>query len=69
MALDVTDDASVRALAASLADTDVTVLVANAGGAFDAATIADADLDSDRELPAANDEVLRLGPLTCRRGG
>ena len=45
-ALDVTDDASVRALAASLADTDVTVLVANAGGAFDAATIADAHLDS-----------------------
>ena len=45
-ALDVTDDASVRSLAASLADTDVTVLVANAGGAFDAATIADADLES-----------------------
>ena len=45
-ALDVTDDASVRSLATSLADTDVTVLVANAGGAFDAATIADADLES-----------------------
>lgn len=44
--LDVTDDASVRALVDSLADADVTVLVANAGGAFDAATIADADLDS-----------------------
>jgi len=44
--LDVTDDASVRALVASLADADVTVLVANAGGAFDAATIADADLES-----------------------
>lgn len=44
--LDVTDDASVRALAADLADDDVTVLVANAGGAFDAATVADADLDS-----------------------
>jgi NADP-dependent 3-hydroxy acid dehydrogenase YdfG len=41
---DVTDDASVAALAQSLADEDVTVLVANAGGAFDAATIADADL-------------------------
>ena len=45
-ALDVTDDARVRALADSLADTDMTVLVANAGGAFDAATIADADLES-----------------------
>lgn len=44
--LDVTDDASVHALVDSLADADVTVLVANAGGAFDAATIADADLDS-----------------------
>ena len=44
--LDVTDDASVRALVDSLADADVTVLVANAGGAFDAATIADADLES-----------------------
>lgn len=43
-ALDVTDDASVAALAQSLADEDVTVLVANAGGAFDATTIADADL-------------------------
>lgn len=43
-ALDVTDDASVAALARSLSDEDVTVLVANAGGAFDAATIADADL-------------------------
>jgi NADP-dependent 3-hydroxy acid dehydrogenase YdfG len=42
--LDVTDDASVAALAQSLADEDVTVLVANAGGAFDAATVADADL-------------------------
>lgn len=45
-ALDVTDDASVQALVDMLADTDVTVLVANAGGAFDAATIAEADLDS-----------------------
>lgn len=43
-ALDVTDDASVAALAESLADEDVTLLVANAGGAFDAATVADADL-------------------------
>ena len=45
-ALDVTDDGSVRDLAAALADEDVTVLVANAGGAFDAATVADADLGS-----------------------
>ena len=44
--LDVTDDASVRAFAATLADEDVTVLVANAGGAFDATTVADADLAS-----------------------
>lgn len=44
--LDVTDDASVAALAESVADEDVTVVVANAGGAFDAATIADADLGS-----------------------
>jgi len=44
--LDVTNQASVDALAAHLAGRDVTVLVANAGGAFDAATIADADLDS-----------------------
>jgi NADP-dependent 3-hydroxy acid dehydrogenase YdfG len=41
---DVTDDASVGALVQSLADEDVTLLVANAGGAFDAATVADADL-------------------------
>ncbi len=45
-ALDVTDPASVAALAASLADEDLTVLVANAGGAFDAAAVADADLDA-----------------------
>ncbi|MBK9738508.1 MAG: SDR family NAD(P)-dependent oxidoreductase [Actinobacteria bacterium] len=44
--LDVTDQASVEALAAALEGEDVTVLVANAGGAFDAATIADADLDA-----------------------
>lgn len=45
-ALDVTDPASVAALADALADEDVTVLVANAGGAFDATTIAEADLDA-----------------------
>lgn len=44
--LDVTSQASVDALADRLADEDVTVLVANAGGAFDGATVADADLGS-----------------------
>ncbi len=44
--LDVTDQSSVDRLVAHIADLDVTVLVANAGGAFDAATIADSDLDS-----------------------
>jgi NADP-dependent 3-hydroxy acid dehydrogenase YdfG len=44
--LDVTDQASVDALVASLGQDDVTVLVANAGGSFDAAAIADADLDA-----------------------
>ncbi|MDP1879282.1 MAG: SDR family NAD(P)-dependent oxidoreductase [Actinomycetota bacterium] len=43
--LDVTSQASVDGLAAHLAGRDVTVLVANAGGAFDAATVAEADLD------------------------
>ncbi len=42
--LDVTDAASVAALADSLDRVDV--LVNNAGGAFDAAPVADADLDS-----------------------
>jgi len=45
-ALDVTDQESVDALAAALAAEDVTVLVANAGGALDAHAIADADLAS-----------------------
>jgi NADP-dependent 3-hydroxy acid dehydrogenase YdfG len=53
-ALDVTDPASVDALAASLADEDVTVLVANAGGSFDAASIADADLDAWRRAYDVN---------------
>lgn len=44
--LDVTDQASVDALADHVSGLDVTVLVANAGGAFDAATVADADLAS-----------------------
>jgi NADP-dependent 3-hydroxy acid dehydrogenase YdfG len=42
--LDVTDAASVEAFAAALDRVDV--LVNNAGGAFDAAPVADADLDS-----------------------
>jgi NADP-dependent 3-hydroxy acid dehydrogenase YdfG len=44
--LDVTDQASVDAFASALAGEDVTVLVANAGGSFDSAAIADADLDA-----------------------
>ncbi len=42
--LDVTDDASVAAFAGALDRVDV--LVNNAGGAFDAAAVADADLDT-----------------------
>src|SRR3954449_2102884 len=42
--LDVTDSSSVAAFAATLDGVDV--LVNNAGGAFDAAQVADADLDS-----------------------
>ncbi len=42
--LDVTDDASVAAFAGALDRVDV--LVNNAGGAFDAAAVADADLDA-----------------------
>jgi NADP-dependent 3-hydroxy acid dehydrogenase YdfG len=52
--LDVTVQASVDALVAHLADAEVTVLVANAGGAFDAATIADADLDSWQQAHEVN---------------
>ena len=44
--LDVTDQASVDALAAHVADKKVNVLVANAGGAFDGTTVADADVES-----------------------
>jgi NADP-dependent 3-hydroxy acid dehydrogenase YdfG len=44
MALDITDQASVDAFAAALDRVDV--LVNNAGGAFDANPVADADLDS-----------------------
>lgn len=44
--LDVTSQDSVDELAAHLAGCDVTVLVANAGGAFDADLIADAEVES-----------------------
>ena len=44
--LDVTDQSSVDALAEHLADKSVNVLVANAGGAFDGTTVADADVES-----------------------
>ncbi|HUW77422.1 MAG TPA: SDR family NAD(P)-dependent oxidoreductase [Candidatus Nanopelagicaceae bacterium] len=43
--LDVTSQKSVDELSAYLADKDLKVIVANAGGAFDANTIAQADLD------------------------
>ena len=44
--LDVTVQESVDALAAHLAGKDVTVVVANAGGAFDGSPVEDADIDS-----------------------
>lgn len=44
--LDVTDDDSMQELVDHLAHRPVSVVVANAGGSFDGATIADADLDS-----------------------
>lgn len=44
--LDVTDQGSVDRLAAHLAGQPIEVLVANAGGAFDAAPIEDADVES-----------------------
>lgn len=44
--LDVTDQASVDDLAAYLSDKNLEVVVANAGGAFDATSIAEADLES-----------------------
>ena len=61
--LDVTDQSSVDALASHLADVDVTCLVANAGGAFDATPIADADLDSWRLAY----EVNVIGTVRCVR--
>ncbi len=44
--LDVTDQGSVDALAERLEAVDLTTVVSNAGGAFDAAPVADADLES-----------------------
>ncbi|MEI6405295.1 MAG: SDR family oxidoreductase [Actinomycetes bacterium] len=44
--LDVTDQKSVDALAAHLAGKNVTVVVANAGGAFDGSSVEEADVDS-----------------------
>ena len=52
--LDITDQASVDALAAHVANLDITVLVANAGGAFDAATIEEADLASWKQALDVN---------------
>jgi NADP-dependent 3-hydroxy acid dehydrogenase YdfG len=71
--LDVTDQGSVDALAAHLADADVTTLVANAGGAFDAATIADADLASwqrtyDVNVLGTVRTIQSLLPLLVRSG-
>ena len=45
-ALDVTDQLSVDSLAAHLKGKDVTVVVANAGGAFDGTSVMDADIES-----------------------
>ncbi len=44
--LDVTDQSSVEALAEHLKDVDLTTVVSNAGGAFDATTVAAADIES-----------------------
>ena len=52
--LDVTEQVSVDALADHLATADVTTLVANAGGAFDALTIADADIESWQQAHEVN---------------
>ncbi len=61
--LDVTDQVSVDELVEHLRGTEVTVLVANAGGAFDAAPIANADLDSWQQAH----EVNVLGTVRCVR--
>lgn len=71
--LDVTDQHSVDALAPHLAGADVTTLVANAGGAFDAASIADADLASwqrtyDVNVLGTVRTIQALLPLLVRSG-
>lgn len=52
--LDVTSDESVDALAMFLEGRSVHLLVANAGGAFDARSVVDADLDSWRKTYEVN---------------
>ncbi len=71
--LDVTDPASVDALVSALAGEDVTLLVANAGGAFDADPIADADLSAwqhtyDVNVLGTVRMVKALLPLLTRSG-
>ena len=73
VALDVTSEASVEALVAALGNAPVHVLVANAGGAFDANTVVDADLarwqrsfevnvlGTVRVVRALHDALLRSG--------
>lgn len=61
--LDVTDQGSVDALAARLSETEVSCLVANAGGAFDASPISEADLDSWERAY----EVNVIGTVRCVR--
>lgn len=52
--LDITSDESVASLVQSLQGRAVDLLVNNAGGAFDAATVADADLESWRQAYEVN---------------
>jgi NADP-dependent 3-hydroxy acid dehydrogenase YdfG len=52
--LDVTDQASVDALVSELAGEDITVVVANAGGAFDAEPIESADIEIWRHAHDVN---------------
>lgn len=52
--LDITNDESVAALVESLQGRSVDLLVNNAGGAFDAANVADADLESWRRAYEVN---------------
>jgi NADP-dependent 3-hydroxy acid dehydrogenase YdfG len=52
--VDVTDQASVDGLVSTLAGADLTVLVANAGGAFDSEVIASADLEAWEQTHAVN---------------